>query len=345
MKVLVTGGAGFLGSRIVQRLAERGAQVTVCSRQATKHEAPGTKHAVVDIDIRDADAVSRAVAGHDIVFHVAAKAGVWGPRAEFFGINVTGTRNVLRACHEHGVRKLIYTSTPSVVFSRELHGGADESLPYATRHLSHYSHSKSVAEQEVLAASGVGGLQTCALRPHLVLGADDPHLLPRVLAKAGAGKLKQVGDGTNRVDVTHVDDAAQAHLDALDHLDAAAGKAYFVRTETVDLWPWINALLKRAGLAEVRGRVGVRTAYYAGAALELIWRALRLRSEPPMTRFVACNLAWPHWFDISAAQRDLGYQPRKTAAMALDEYFRTHPVRDGSEEVAGSESAHKVLAG
>lgn len=321
MNALVTGGAGFLGTRIVQLLLDRGVKVTVCSRQATKHETRSTKHAVIDVDIRDTQAVSRAVSGHDAVFHVAAKAGVWGPRAEYEGINVSGTRNVLAACHEHGVKKLVYTSTPSVVFARGLHGGANETTPHATTHLSHYSRTKSIAEREVLAANGVDGLQTCALRPHLVLGAGDPHLLPRVLEKARAGKLKQVGDGTNRVDVTHVEDAAQAHLDALDHLDAAAGKAYFIRSETVDLWPWLNALLKRAGLPPINSKVGVGTAYRAGAVLEAIWRVLRLGGEPPMTRFVACNLAWPHWFDISAAQRDLGYQPRFTAEDAMNDFL------------------------
>jgi nucleoside-diphosphate-sugar epimerase len=125
------------------------------------------------------------------------------------------------------------------------------------------------------------------------------------------------------VDVTHVDDAARAHLNAFDHLDAAAGKAFFIRSETVDLWPWLNTFLKRAGLSPITGKVGVGTAYRAGAVLEAIWRVLRLGGEPPMTRFVACNLASPHWFDISAAQRDLGYQPRFTAEDAVNDFLKS----------------------
>lgn len=333
MKALVTGGAGFLGSRIARLLVAHGHEVTVCSRQATKHETRDTKHAFLDLDLRDADAVARAVAGHDALFHVAAKAGVWGKRAEYFGINVTGTRNVIAACQKHGVKKLVYTSTPSVVFSGKLIGGADESAPYPDAYLTHYARTKAIAEREVLAANGLDGMLTVALRPHLIWGKGDPHLLPRVLERARAGKLKQVGDGRNRVDITHVNDAAQAHVDALDHLDAAAGKAYFIASETVALWPWLNGVLKRAGIPEVTAKVSAGTAYKAGAVLEFVWKLFGLGGEPPMTRFVAGNLATDHWFDISRARKELHYAPRWTGEKALDEFFgATAPAaRPGAE--------------
>lgn len=317
MKVLVTGGLGFIGSRIVQRLVEQGAQVTTCSR--TEHPTPNAEHRTADL--RDPDATQAVVAGHDVVFHVAAKAGVWGPRREYFDINVQGTRNVIAACHKHGVKTLIYTSTPSVVFSRGGIDGGDESLPYPPEFLTPYAESKALAEQEVLAADNVGGLRTVALRPHLVWGQGDPHLLPRVIARAKAGKLKQVGDGTNRVDITHVNDAADAHLLALRHIERAAGKAYFISSEAVQLWPWINGVLKRAGVAPLTSQVSAGTAYKAGAVLEFAWRMLGKRSEPPMTRFVAENLATSHWFKLDAARRDLNYEPQWTGERALDEYF------------------------
>lgn len=320
MKALVTGGVGFLGSRMARLLVARGHNVTVCSREATRHPVPEAMRAM-DLELRDPEAVSRAVSGHDVVFHVAAKAGVWGKRAEYFGINVTGTRNVLAACQKHGVKKLIYTSTPSVVFSGSLAGGANESAPYPDKFLTHYAHTKAIAEREVLAANGLDGMQTCALRPHLIWGKGDPHLLPRVLDRARAGKLKQVGDGRNRVDITHVNDAAQAHVDALDHLDAAAGKAYFIASETVALWPWINAVLKRAGIPEVTAKVSAGTARRAGALLEVVWKLFGLGGEPPMTRFVAGNLSTDHWFEISAARKDLHYAPCWTGEKALDEFF------------------------
>jgi nucleoside-diphosphate-sugar epimerase len=311
----------------VQRLAERGDEVTVLSRDAGQHRTPDTEHQTINADLRDAAAVSAATAGYDAVFHVAAKAGVWGSRNEYFGINVQGTRNVLAACHAHGVRTLVYTSTPSVVFESGGIEGGDESLPHARKFLTHYAHTKSLCEKEVLAANGVKGLRTVALRPHLIWGCGDPHLLPRVLDRARAGKLKQVGDGSNKVDITHVIDAADAHILALDNIERAAGKAYFIHSETVPLWRWINGVLKRAGLPMVTDKVSHPTAYKAGAVLEFIWRALHLRGEPPMTRFVAENLATSHWFNMDAARRDLGYQPQLTGENALDEFFGASTIR------------------
>ncbi|MCB9894161.1 MAG: NAD-dependent epimerase/dehydratase family protein [Planctomycetes bacterium] len=330
MKALVTGGAGFLGSRIVQRLLDRGDDVVVFSRRP--NELPAGARAFAG-DLRDADDVARAAEGADAVFHVAAKAGVWGPRAEYFGINLAGTRNVLTACHKHGVRDLVYTSTPSVVFDRGGIAGGDESLPYPAKFLTHYAESKALAEQEVLAANGVNGLRTVSLRPHLIWGHGDPHLLPRVLDRARAGKLKQVGDGTNRVDITHVIDAAEAHLLALEQMNTAAGKAYFISSETVELWPWINGVLERAGVPKLSAQVSARTAYKAGALMEFIWRMFGISSEPPMTRFVAENLAASHWFKLDAAKRDLGYEPAWTGEKALDEYFG---VKSAPEEVAAN---------
>ncbi|MBZ0135071.1 MAG: NAD-dependent epimerase/dehydratase family protein [Planctomycetes bacterium] len=318
MKAVVTGGAGFLGAKIVGRLLERGDDVVVFSRSPAGLPAEALAKAG---DLRDASDVSRAVEGADVVFHVAAKAGVWGPRDEYFGVNLTGTRNVLAACQKHGVKSLVYTSTPSVVFDRGGITGGDETLPYPTKFLTHYAASKALAEQEVLAANGTNGLRSVALRPHLIWGKGDPHLLPRVLDRARAGKLKQVGNGRNKVDITHVDDAADAHLLALDNIEVAAGKPYFISSETVELWPWINKVLERAGVPRLSATVSAGTAYKAGAVIEFLWKVMGKKSEPPMTRFVAENLATSHWFKLDAAKRDLGYEAQWTGDCALDEYF------------------------
>ncbi|MCC6572394.1 MAG: NAD-dependent epimerase/dehydratase family protein [Planctomycetes bacterium] len=320
MKVLVTGGNGFLGSRIVERLIARGDDVTVFAR--SRNPKPETRNPCwVMGDIREAKTLTDAIATQDAIIHTAAKAGVWGKRDEYFGINLTGTRNVLAACQKQGVRKLIYTSTPSVVFGDKPLENADESTPYATRFLTHYVESKRLAEEEVLAANGVAGVATVAMRPHLIWGGGDPHLVPRVLARAKAGKLRRVGDGSNKVDITHVDDAADAHVLALDSKNKAAGKAYFIASETVNLWDWIGQVLKRAGLAPVVKSVSRATAYRAGAMMEFFYSLIGLRGEPPMTRFVAENLATSHYFNISSARRDLGYAPKRTGTAALDELF------------------------
>jgi len=312
MKALVTGGGGFLGGVIVRKLLARGDAVRSFTRTAYPWLAElGVEQA--HGDLADPDAVARAVEGCDVVFHVAAKAGVWGRYADYFATNVTGTENVLAACGQHGVTRLVYTSTPSVVHGGASIEGADESIPYPKEYEAFYPQTKAVAERAVLAANGPD-LATVALRPHLVWGPGDPHLIPRVLRRARAGKLRRVGKQPVKVDVTFVDNAADAHLLAADKLapgSPIAGKAYFVTDGApVDLWEFINRVLAVAGLPPVTRSVSVWKAKLAGRVLEFVYRTLRLPGEPPMTRPVAPQLPTSHWYDISAARRDLGYGPK-----------------------------------
>lgn len=325
MRVLVTGGNGFLGGRIVTRLRERGYEVVSFQRSsAPELEERGVN--VVRGDLGDTAAVREAMRGCEAVFHVAAKAGVWGPRETYVRTNLRGTENVVAACRELAVRTLVHTSTPSVVFTGEAFSGADESLPYGKRWLCHYAETKASAEQVALAADQPEGLRVCALRPHLIWGIGDPHLLPRVIARARSGRLRIVGDGDNRVDLTHVENAADAHLQAFDALRAPeccpGGKAYFLsQGEPVRLWDWINELLEGLGVAPVERHVSLAAAYRLGAMAEGIWKLFRLGGEPPMTRFVATELAKDHWFSIKAARRDFGYAPeRHPTAEKLAEY-------------------------
>ena len=318
MKALVTGGGGFLGRAIVEQLLARGDDVTSFSRGAYPElEALGVR--VVRGDLQDADAVTRACAGMDAVFHVAAKAGVWGPWVDFYGVNVVGTQNVIAACRANGAPKLINTSSPSVIFDGASQEGVDESTPYPARYESPYPHTKAIAEQAVTEANGAG-LLTVSLRPHLIIGPGDNHLLPGLLAAARAGSLPHVGDGTNRVDLTYVEDAARAHLLAADALgpgSPVAGRVYFIsQGEPVVLWPWIRELLAELGLPAPRLRLSPGVARAVGAALEAVYRALPLRGEPRLTRFLAGELAQSHWYDITAARRDFGYAPQLTMAEA-----------------------------
>jgi nucleoside-diphosphate-sugar epimerase len=310
-QALVTGGTGFLGRRIVDRLLAQGRQVTVLARRrAADLETRGVRFVCASLE--DADAVTEACRGVSTVFHSAAKVGVWGAYDDFFRSNVLGTRALLVGCRRHGVRRLVYTSTPSVVYNGANLAGADETLPLTTDCPSAYPLTKAIAEREVLQASNTELLCT-ALRPHLIWGPGDPHLVPRVLERARAGRLRIVGHGRNRVDMVHVENAADAQLLAEAALEdgVAAGRAYFITNgEPVVLWEWINGLLKALGEKPVTRRVPLPLASALGAVCEFAWRGLRLKGEPPMTRFVASELAKDHWFDLSAARRDLAYEPR-----------------------------------
>lgn len=316
VRALVTGAGGFLGGAIARRLVARGWAV----RSYARGDYPQLAAAGVECvrgDLADDESVTEAVAGCDVVFHVAAKAGAWGPEAEYYQANVVGTHHILAACRAMGVRRLVYTSSPSVVHGGDSIRGGDESLPYAEQFDAPYPRTKAMAEQEVLAANDAG-LATVALRPHLVWGPGDTQLVPRIVARARAGRLRLVGDGSNLVDSVYIDNAAEAHLAAADALApgaACAGRAYFVTNgEPLPVRELINGIVGAAGLPPVTRSIPVWAAVGVGAALEGFHHLLRPRVEPLMTRFLARQLATDHWFDISAAERDLGWAPTVTLA-------------------------------
>lgn len=321
MKALVTGGGGFLGRKIVELLLANGHTVRILARSRYPGvEALGAQG--IEGDIRDRRAVEVAVNGVDVVFHAAAKTGYWGSSAEYWSINLEGTRQVLEAVRRAGVHSLIYTSTPSVVgYARDVKNGGSD-LPHAAVHEAVYPESKAAAERLVLEANG-SDVCTLALRPHLIIGPGDSQLMPRIVRRASSSRMLIVGDGLNTVDLTYVDNAAWAHLDAVDALTgphaACAGRAYFISNgEPVLIWEWLNELLEQLGIPPITRSVPLPAARLAGGMAELTWKALRLSGEPVVTRFLASTLARSHWYDLGPARRDLGY----TVRVPMDEATR-----------------------
>ena len=331
MKVLVTGGGGFLGGAIVRMLVARGDEVLSFSRgEYPALAALGVTQ--VRGSVSDREAVRAAAKGCELVFHVAAKAGIWGSYHDYHQANVVGTRNVVDACRSNGINRLVYTSSPSVVFDGCDIKGGDESLPYPTRYESHYPATKALAEQLVLTANSPE-LATTSLRPHLIWGPGDNHLLPRIVAKGRAGKLRRIGEGTNLVDTVYVENAAAAHLLVADRLfpgSPVAGRSYFISNgEPVPLWEMVNRILAAADAAPVTRTISPKVAYTIGCICEALWGAFRLAGEPPMTRFVAHELATAHWFDIGAARRDFGYNPDisiEEGLLRLQQWLQNHPL-------------------
>ncbi len=249
------------------------------------------------------------------MIHTAAVAGVWGPWEHFYSINKLATDHVIAACQANQIEQLVFSSSPSVTFDGQHQRGVDESEPYASRWLCHYPHTKALAEQAVLASHQLGDSIRLHLRPHLIWGEDDPHILPRMLDRARSGRLRIVGDANNLVDTVHVTNAAAAHLDAVDALvenpEQAGGRAYFVtQEEPVNCWDWISQICEIGGVEPPTKRISFRAAYAIGGMLEAGYRITGRTSEPPMTRFVAAQLARDHYFDITAAKQRLGYRVR-----------------------------------
>ena len=320
MRVLVTGGGGFLGGAVVRALLARGDDVVSVARGDYPALRAVGVHTVRG-DLAEPGVARGAAEGCDAVVHVAAKAGIWGAAADYERSNVDATREVVAACRALGIDRLVFTSTPSVVHAGEDIEGGDERLPYDTQARTPYPRTKAAAERLVLAAADER-LGTVALRPHLVWGPGDTQLVPRILDRARRGRLRFVGDGRAVIDTTYVDDAAAAHLCALDRVAPGAvcsGRAYFISSgEPRPVREVVHAILVAGGVDRDVGSVPLPVALAAGTLAEGLWRLLRRQDEPPMTRFLARQLATSHWFDISAARRDLGYAP----TVGLDEGFR-----------------------
>ncbi len=323
MNILVTGGGGFLGTKISQKLKDRGDTVRTFQRG---HYADLVERDIEQVqgDLTSYQSVHDAMVGIDAVIHVAAKAGIWGPESDYMRINYEGTRHVVDAAKAHGIKRLVYTSTPSVVHGGDSLAGIDESAPYPEldEFLSPYPRSKSLAERYVLKAHGAS-LATVALRPHLIWGPGDNHLIPRLIDRARQGRLFLVGDGSNLVDSVYVDNAADAHLLALDRLAPEAscgGKAYFItQGEPMPMKDLINAMLSAAGLPPCERTISVGVAKAAGAVLETAHKIFMPSVEPRMTRFLASQLSTAHYYNIDAAERDLDYKPRLSFAEGIQE--------------------------
>lgn len=309
MRALVTGGGGFLGMYVVEQLLAAGNEVRVfCRGSYDALQRDGIE--VVQGDVRDVTAVVAACKEIDAVFHIAAIPGIWGRWQTYHSVNTLGTLNVIEGCQKTEVERLIYTSSPSVIFDGDDHLNANESLHYPSKWMCHYPHSKALAEQAVL-QSNDNSLRTVSLRPHLIWGPRDNHLLPRLIQKAKTGRLRQIGDGSNVVSVSYVENAAAAHLqveESLRQSTVAAGKAYFINEPSeVNLWHWIDQLLALADLPPIQKVISAGAAYRIGQVMELLWQILP--GEPPMTRFVASQLAGSHSYSVQAACDDFHYTP------------------------------------
>lgn len=318
-RALVTGGGGFLGRAIARRLLAGGWAVRSFSRgRYPDLDALGVE--AVQGDLSDAAAVERACRGCDVLFHVAAKVGLWGLYEDYRRDNVDGTANVLRACRAQKVGRLVFTGSPSVVFDGRDVEGWNESARYPAKFDSYYSQTKAAAERMVLEANGPV-LATVSLRPHLVWGPGKNHIVDRILAQGRAGALRRIGAFNKRVDTTYIDDAAEAHWLAARQLApgaAVAGKAYFISSgDPRPLWEIVDGILAAAGCPGVRRRVPLGLARAAAGVSEAVYRALGIQNEPRLTRFLVAQLTTAHWFDIAAARRDLGYEPRVTIEEGL----------------------------
>lgn len=323
-KVFITGAGGFLGRALALQCLERGYEVYGVARSHYPElQALGVK--MRRADIASADAFIDAK-GCNAIFHVAAKAGAWGHLEDYHSANVLGTIQALEAAKRYHVPKFIFTSSPSVVHAGgDIEGLSETDLDYPQHFSAHYPATKAQAERLVLQAQSEH-LSVVALRPHLIWGPGDQHLIPRILSRADQKRLRHLAPH-KLVDSVYIDDAARAHLNAFDSLTPGArcaGKAYFIsQGEPWEIQTLMNGILEACGRAPVYRTMSPKLAYKIGATLEVLYRWIGADREPPMTRFIAEQLSTAHWFDITAARNDLGYQPERSIRACLDVLAQT----------------------
>ncbi|MFW7378761.1 MAG: NAD-dependent epimerase/dehydratase family protein [Oligoflexus sp.] len=339
-RILVTGGGGFLGQAICRQLVQKNYRVRAFNRQNyAELQALGIE--LIQGDLCNKEQVVAAAKDCDAIIHTAAKAGVWGSIAEYEAINVMGTRHVLAACDIHNIRYLVYTSSPSVVFDGKDQNGVDESVPYPDRYLAGYPQTKAQAEREVIAANNQK-LKTVSLRPHLIWGPGDPHLAPRLIERARQGRLRLIDRGEKLVDTVYVDNAAAAHILALEDLlcdqSKSAGQVYFITNQ--EPWPLsrvVENILHAAGLDSKVKSIPQRLALPLATLMEQSYRWLGIRREPLLTPFVVKQLATAHWYDPKRAQQDLQYAPKISMEEGMNrlqrDYKRQAMMKTETEEL------------
>jgi len=310
MNILITGASGFLGFNLAKALLNQGHKITNLSRnECQKLNDIGIQ--TIKCNLNNLEEVTSALKKIEVVFHVASLVGMHGDYNQYFQTNVIGTENIVKACIKNGVSKLIYTSSPSVVFGKDDLCNVDETQNYPKKFLTHYAKTKSLAEQIIKKANSKK-LLTVSLRPHLIFGPDDPHLIPRLIQSANSGKLRQIGDGQNLVDIIYIDNAVDAHIQALENLSKnskLAGNVYFIGQERpVNLWNFINKILENNGISKIENKISCKEAYFIGFILEKVFSILK--KEPPMTRFIALQFSKSHYFSHKNARDDFGYIPK-----------------------------------
>jgi 2-alkyl-3-oxoalkanoate reductase len=303
-RVLVTGASGFLGSHLVSALLRDG--VTICAQGRDESRLRfAAAVQTVRAPLSDLASLTAAARDCDAIVHAAALSAPWGARADFEEANVRGTANVIAAARAAGVRRLVHISSPTVLFD-----GCDQRLltdaaPYPTHAINEYAQTKRVAEQLVRDASA--SMETVILRPKAIYGPGDRALVPRLLAAARRNRLPQIGDGANEVDVTHVDDVVRAVLCALTTQHGMGESFLITGGQHVPLWEMIRAVITGVGLRAPSRTISVGAAVAIARALEAV--SAVTRREPMLTRYSVLALARTQTFDISRAQRMLGYAP------------------------------------
>lgn len=323
MKALVTGATGFVGQALVRRLQAMGAEVTGLGRnrlRLTQLDSQGVR--TIYADLADAQTVRSVCQGQEVVFHAGALSSPWGRAQDFYRSNVIGTQNVIQACEEAGVKRLVHVSTPGIYFryASRLNVREDEPLPGQV--VNEYTRTKLLAEGEIDRAFA-RGFPVITIRPRAIFGPGDTSILPRLVDRLEKGRLRVIGDGKNITDLTYIENVVDALILCATSPQTTLGKKYNISNgEPVLMWEMIERLCDELGYDFPQQRISYEVALTAAAFLETLYARLPGRPEPPFTRYVVGLLAKSTTLDISAARREIGYQPHVSNEEGFVEFVR-----------------------
>ena len=314
----VTGGSGFVGGALIERLRSEGWDVRALARSdaaARKVSERGAE--AVRGDLSDTGALTEGARGCEVCFHAAAKVEDWGDPVEFERMNVHGTRNVIVACREAGVRRLVHVGTEAALMAGDPLVNVDENAPLRPDSPALYSSSKAKAEALVRAAND-SELETVVVRPRFVWGKGDTTLLPALEEMVRAGRFRWVGGGRQLSDTTHIDNTVEGLW--LAATQAPAGGVYFVTDgEPVVFREFVTAMLATQDVEASDKAVPAGVASAAALVSERLWRLLRRPGSPPLTRFGVWVASQECTLNTARARAEMGYEPRTTRAKGLAE--------------------------
>ncbi|WOF22612.1 NAD-dependent epimerase/dehydratase family protein [Microbacterium betulae] len=326
MIVVVTGASGFLGRAVAGELIAAGHEVRTLQRR------PSGVEGAQDVlgSVTDPAHVGRAVAGAEGVVHLAAKVSLAGDRSDFRAVNVEGTRVLLDAAAQAGVRRFVQVSSPSVAHAGSALAGVGAEPASPERARGDYARTK--AEAELLALSrDTASTRVVAVRPHLVWGPGDTQLVGRIVERARRGRLPLLDGGTALIDSTYVDNAASGIVAALDRTEQAHGRAYLLTNgEPRPVGELLAGICLAAGVRPPAWSVPAGLARAAGSVVERVWAVRPGADEPPMTRFLAEQLSTAHWFDLRDTRRDLAWSPSVSIDEGLSRLAAHHRSRLGA---------------
>lgn len=320
---VLTGSTGFLGSRVLEALLENypGSNIIAAGRRIkpfASFDSPRVLYRLGDLGERNYVSSLFSEIPIHYVINCAALSSPWGKYEDFYHANVRSQKFLIEESTSRGIERYVHISTPSVYFDFKDRLGVKESDALPSNMPNFYAQTKLAAD-ELLQESKLSWI---ALRPRALIGRGDTVIMPRVIRAVDEGRLRIIGGGTNRVDLTPVANVVHAVLLSLSAPENASREVYNISNGApVELWPLLSEAITRMGRKAPDRKVPLGLVMTVAGLMEFFSKWFQANKEPTLTRYGVGTLAYNFSLDISKARERLGYIPRQSVGEALDEFL------------------------